>query len=140
MRKLAAPVTSVLLLAACSQETVGNFTYNCGPGGGMFDGKACEHRLSGQYLLRYGEGSGDRIVLALDLGDGASAGLLQGLDEGDFVEAIAFDRNLLVARTRHGRFYAVLAGSEKWPKVTGPMSAEVFADSYPNAPAWREVQ
>jgi hypothetical protein len=128
-------------LAACgSTETAGDFTYACTPGGGMYDGPSCEHRLTDHYLLRYGESSGDNVTLDFEFSrDGGSARLIADSSQ-DIVTQIALDDRILAVRLRSGRIFVAPAKPARWPEITGPLDEQTFSARFANPPRWREVQ
>lgn len=133
-----ASATQVIAVGACGwTESAGDFNYSCIRGGGMFDGPSCEHRLTERYSLRYGEGSGDNIILTYE--SHGRAPLIQGLGD-DLITKIALDDRLLVMETADGRFFVAPAHAERWPELVGPLSVEEFRSRYPDVDEWRNVQ
>jgi hypothetical protein len=128
-------------LAACGwTESAGDFTYACERGGGMFDGPSCEHRLTDHYLLRYGEGSGDNVVLAYENSrDGGSAALIEGSSQ-DIVTQLALDERILAVKLRSGRIFVAPANPAGWPEIAGPLDDQTFSARFANPPKWRDVQ
>jgi hypothetical protein len=130
----------LLGLGACVvSESAGDFTYICAAGGGMFDGPSCEHRLTDRYLLRYGEGSGDNVILAYVVDGGGSAALIDHASH-DVVAQLGLDDRLIVVKLRSGRIYVAPAQTEGWPEIVGPLTEQEFASQYTNPPSWRTVQ
>jgi hypothetical protein len=129
----------LVMLGACGwRETAVDFTYRCADSFHPLDGPHCEHWLTSRYLLRYGEGSGDYIVLAFSPDGGGSGGLID--QRQDRVAQLGLDNQLLVVRTRDGLIYVAPAHPEGWPDIVGPLAEEEFAARYPSAPQWRDVQ
>lgn len=103
------------------------------------DAPSCEHRLSDSYLLRYGEGSGDNVIFALEIRNHGSAALIDS-SATDVVRRIGLNDNILVAQTNTGEIYAAAAHPAPGYDVAGPFTEQEFTARYPNAPPWREVQ
>lgn len=132
-------LASLLALSACGwTERAGDFTYSCSSAFHPLDGPSCRHCLTEHYLLRYGEGSGDHVVLAFETEHG-SAGLVDALGD-DVVRRIGLNDELLVVQTGNGRIFVAPGRTERWPEVIGPLTEEEFTARYPSAPPWREVQ
>lgn len=134
-------LASLLTLNACGYaQRAGDFTYACRRAFHPLDGPSCEHRLTEHYLLRYGEGSGDHVVLAFQFdAHSGSAGLIDDLGD-DVVRRIGLDEHLLVVQSGDGRIFVAPAHPERLPEIIGPLTEAEFATRYPNAPRWREVQ
>lgn len=133
-------IASLAALGACGwTESAGDFTYRCADSFHPLDAPHCEHRLTDDYLLRYGEGSGDNVVLAYEIDDLGSAGLINDAAD-DVVAQLGLDEQLLVVRLRSGRIYVAPASPTRPLNIVGPLSEEEFAARYPDAPQWREVQ
>jgi len=131
---------SLVALGACGwTETAGDFAYRCGDSFHPLDAPHCEHRLTDDYLLRYGEGSGDNIVLAYEIDDLGSAALINDTAD-DVVAQLGLDEQLLVVRLRSGRIYVAPASPTRPLDIVGPISEQEFTTRYPNAPPWRDVQ
>lgn len=129
----------VLAIAACGySERLGDFTYSCHAGVYGVDGPSCELFLTEHYMLRYGEGSGDNVVLAFATEHG-SANFIDELGE-DIVRRIGLDERVLTVQTGDGRIFVAPARPERWPNVVGPLTQTEFEARYPNAPVWRQVQ
>jgi hypothetical protein len=137
----AVALASLAALGACGgwSETVGDFNYNCANSFHPLDAPHCEHRLTDSFLLRYGEGSGDEVVLAYEIGDDGSAALINE-SARDSVAQLGLDDEVLVVRLRSGRIFVAPARATRPFDIVGPLSEEEFAARYPNAPPWREVQ
>ena len=132
---------SLVALSACGwTERTGEFTYVCRSAIHPLDGPSCNHQLTDRYLLRYGEGSGDHIVLAYAPDDTGSGALISQLGGDDLVQLIGLDEHLLVVQSQSGRIYVAPAHPEGWPKIVGPLTEEEFATRFPDAPPWKLVQ
>lgn len=132
--------TTLLAITACGwTERAGDFTYVCHSGVYGVDAPSCEHRLTDSYLLRYGEGSGDHVILALEIRNHGSAALIDS-STTDVVRRIGLNDNILVAQTNSGAIYVAAAHPAPGYDVAGPFTAQAFTARYPNAPPWREVQ
>jgi hypothetical protein len=135
----AVALASLAALGACGwTEAAGEFTYRCADSFHPLDGPHCEHRLTDDYLLRYGEGSGDHVVLAYEI-DGSSAALINETAD-DVVAQLGLDDRLLVIRLRSGRIFVAPTRPTRPLDIVGPLSEEEFETHYPNAPPWRDVQ
>lgn len=131
----------IFATAACGySERAGDFTYSCQQGVYGVDGPSCELYLTEQYVLRYGEGSGDSVVLAFAFVRGqGSVGFIDALGD-DIVRRIGLDERVLVIQTGDGRIFVAPARPERFPAVVGPLTQSDFEARYPNAPTWRYVQ
>jgi hypothetical protein len=138
----ASAFASLLALGACGwTERAGDFTYACANAFHPLDAPSCEHRLTEHYMLRYGEGSGDEIVLAYRIDDSSSAGLFDFSQRGsNIVRQLALDDDILVAQIQSGEIYVAPAHANRAPRLDGPFTEAEFATRYPSAPPWREVQ
>ena len=129
----------LMAIGACGwSEAKGDFTYRCADSFHPLDGPHCEHRLTDDYLLRYGEGSGNHVVLAYEI-NGSSAALINEAAD-DVVAQLGLDDGLLVVRLRSGRIFVAPARPTRPLDLVGPLSEEEFTARYPNAPPWRDVQ
>jgi len=129
----------LVALGACAySERAGDFTYLCHNGVYGVDGPSCELYLTEHYMLRYGEGSGDDVVLAF-ANEHGSAGFIDALGN-DIVRRVGLDERILVVQTGDGRIFVAPAHTERSPAVVGPLTQAEFAARYPNAPSWRQVQ
>jgi hypothetical protein len=136
-------LSGALFLGACGwSERVGDFTYNCHDGIHPLDGPSCELNLTDHYLLRYGEGSGDNVILAFRFDStSGSGGVFNFRQEDDnIVSRLGLDDRVLTAQLRSGAIYVAPANPDGFPDLVGPLSEEEFAARYPNAPPWRDVQ
>jgi hypothetical protein len=131
----------LLAVVGCGySELSGDFRYSCHGGAYGVDGPSCELYLTEHYLLRYGEGSGDRVVLAWTSAKGeGSSGLLQDLG-GDFVRRVGLNEQLLTVQTGDGRIFVAPAQDEHFPDIAGPLTQTEFNAQYPGAPSWKLVQ
>ena len=131
----------LIAVAGCGySETSGDFRYSCHGGTHGVDGPSCELYLTEHYLLRYGEGSGDNVVLAWSFAKGeGSGGLLQDLGD-DFVHRVGLDEQLLTVQTGDGRIFVASAQAKSFPDIVGPLTQSELKAQYPGAPAWRQVQ
>lgn len=128
------------MLGGCGwAETTGDFTYRCADSFHPPDAPHCEHRLTDDYLLRCGEGSGDNIVLAYEIDDLGSAALISDT-ANDVVAQLGLDEQNLVVRLRSDRIYVAPSSPTRPLDIVGPLSEEEFAVRCPNAPPWRDVQ
>jgi hypothetical protein len=130
----------LIALGACGwSESTGDFTYQCADSFHPLDGPHCEHRLTDDYLLRYGEGSGDHVVLAYEIDPHGSAALINESAD-DVVAQLGLDDRLLIVRLRSGCIFVAPARPTRPLDIVGPLSEEEFAARYPSAPSWRDVQ
>ena len=133
-------LASLLALTACGYtERKGDFTYSCHDGVYGVDAPSCELYVSDHYLLRYGEGSGDNIVLAYDINGNGSAGFIDQLGD-DVVRRIGLDDRILTVETANGRIFVATAHPEPPVSIVGPLTQAEFTERYPHAPIWRRVQ
>lgn len=133
-------LASLVLLGACGwRETAGDFTYQCSSSVHPLDAPHCEHRLTDDYLLRYGEGSGDHVVLAYEIRPHGSAALFDETSD-DIVARLGLDEEIIAAQLRSGRIFVAPARPVPPFDIIGPLSEDEFTARYPNAPPWREVQ
>jgi hypothetical protein len=131
----------ILGLAACDwAETKGDFKYTCKAGGGMADSPSCKRRLTDHYLLRYGEGSGDHVVLAWEFSPDEGRAALIDSSSQDIVTQVALDDRMLAAKLQSGRIYVAPANASDWPSISGPFDQQTFAARFANPPKWRAVQ
>lgn len=99
-----------------SSMKMGDFTYDCQRGGGMFDGKFCESDIGHPYYLMTGEFQNNKPYVAYKTEKG-SAGILN-LDEGKHVIAIGYDEDQIFAKISDGT-YRMFMRTEKFPISIG---------------------
>lgn len=142
MSRLTRLVALAPLMALCAcgwSEAKGDFTYRCADSFHPLDAPHCEHRLTEDYLLRYGEGSGDHIVLAYEIDGHGSAGLINEAAD-DVVAQLGTNDRLLIVRLRSGHIFVAPARPTRPLDIVGPLTEEEFVTRYPDAPAWKDVQ